>query len=71
MEKVKQTDIATLRSSPESGKEVSILDVGPIQEKAEWFIPGSIHINAYEKPKPIITPEVLNPDYEKRNSAGA
>ena len=51
MEGTKEININTLRTWLETGKEVSILDVRPIQERSEWFIPGSIYINAYDKLK--------------------
>ncbi len=49
MDGVKQIDTNTLRTWLENGKKVSILDIRPIQERAEWFIPGSIYLNAYDK----------------------
>lgn len=51
MEAVKQIDTNTLRTWLEEGKEVSVLDIRPIQERTEWFIPGSIYLNAYDKLK--------------------
>ena len=51
MESVKQIDTNTLRSWLEGDKEVSVLDIRPIQERTEWFIPGSIYLNAYDKLK--------------------
>ncbi|MBN8718472.1 MAG: MBL fold metallo-hydrolase [Sediminibacterium magnilacihabitans] len=51
MEGVKEISSNTLRNWLETGKEVSILDIRPIQERAEWFIPGSIYYNAYDKLK--------------------
>lgn len=47
----KEIDTATLRSWLESGKKVTVLDVRPPHERAEWHIPGSVHINAYDKLK--------------------
>ena len=51
MEGVKEISTDTLRTWLETGKEVSILDIRPIGERAEWFIPGSVHFNAYDKLK--------------------
>lgn len=38
-----------LRDWLESGKELSLVDVRHTQDRAEWFIPGSISFNAYDK----------------------
>jgi glyoxylase-like metal-dependent hydrolase (beta-lactamase superfamily II)/rhodanese-related sulfurtransferase len=51
MEGVKEINTNTLRTWLETGKEVSILDIRPIQERMEWFIPGSVYYNAYDKLK--------------------
>jgi glyoxylase-like metal-dependent hydrolase (beta-lactamase superfamily II)/rhodanese-related sulfurtransferase len=51
MEDIQQIDSNTLRTWLEDGKKVSILDIRPIRERAEWFIPGSIYVNAYDKLK--------------------
>lgn len=51
MESVKQIDASTLRNWLESEKEVSILDIRPVEERKEWHIPGSYHIDAYNKLK--------------------
>jgi len=43
------TDI--LREWLENGKEVSVVDIRPSGERAEWYIPESIHVNIFEKLK--------------------
>ena len=51
MAEVKTITTHTLRNWLEIGQPVSIVDIRPMNERAEWFIPGSIHFNAYEKLK--------------------
>ena len=51
MTEVKTINTDTLRNWLELGHPLSILDIRPMSERAEWFIPQSIHINAYEKLK--------------------
>jgi glyoxylase-like metal-dependent hydrolase (beta-lactamase superfamily II)/rhodanese-related sulfurtransferase len=51
MEGVKEVSTDTLRAWLETGKKVSVLDIRPIHERTEWFIPGSIYFNAYDKLK--------------------
>ncbi len=51
MEEIKTLNANTLRNWLEMGQPVSILDIRPIAERAEWHIPSSIHFNAYEKLK--------------------
>ena len=59
MQEVKEVSTDTLRIWLESGKEISILDIRPIQERTEWFIPGSIYFNAYDKLK-ALQPDALD-----------
>ncbi|HYJ37858.1 MAG TPA: MBL fold metallo-hydrolase [Chitinophagaceae bacterium] len=51
MESVRQIDAATLRTWLESKKEISVLDIRPSEERKEWYIPGSFHIDALGKLK--------------------
>lgn len=51
MQEVQTIDTTTLRDWLETGKPVSVLDIRPIQERVEWFIPRSIYFNAYDKLK--------------------
>lgn len=51
MEEIKTLNANTLRNWLEMGQPVSILDIRPIAERAEWHIPSSIHFNAYENLK--------------------
>jgi len=51
MELIKEITPEVLLAWLQSGKAVSILDIRPIAERAEWFIPGSIHFNAYDQLK--------------------
>jgi glyoxylase-like metal-dependent hydrolase (beta-lactamase superfamily II)/rhodanese-related sulfurtransferase len=51
MERGKEITTDRLRKWLETGKKVSIVDVRPLHERTEWFIPGSIHFDAYNKLK--------------------
>jgi glyoxylase-like metal-dependent hydrolase (beta-lactamase superfamily II) len=41
-------DAATLREWLERGRAVTVLDIRPIADRQEWYIPGSLHLDAYE-----------------------
>jgi glyoxylase-like metal-dependent hydrolase (beta-lactamase superfamily II) len=41
-------DVETLRRWLEEGVPVTVLDVRPMQERVEWSIPGSTHVDAYD-----------------------
>jgi rhodanese-related sulfurtransferase len=44
MEKI---DVETLREWLTGGRPVTVLDIRPPEDRAQWFIPGSLHVNAY------------------------
>jgi rhodanese-related sulfurtransferase len=41
-------DVESLREMLEREEPVTVLDVRPEDQRAEWQIPGSIHFDAYE-----------------------
>src|SRR5205085_8953150 len=41
-------DVEILRTWLEEGRPVTVLDVRPAAERAEWSIPGSVHLDAYD-----------------------
>ena len=45
---MKMLAVETLRAWLEEKRPVTLLDIRPTQEYAEWFIPGSLHVDAYE-----------------------
>ncbi len=45
---MKTIDIETLRTWLEEGLPVTVLDIRPMQERVEWSIPGSMHVDAYD-----------------------
>jgi glyoxylase-like metal-dependent hydrolase (beta-lactamase superfamily II)/rhodanese-related sulfurtransferase len=45
---MKTIDVETLRTWLEEGRPVTVLDIRPMQERVEWSIPGSMHIDAYD-----------------------
>ncbi len=51
MKEIKTIHANTLRNWLEIGQPVNVLDIRPMNERLEWFIPTSIHVNAYDKLK--------------------
>lgn len=45
---MKQVDTETLREWLENGRSVTVLDIRTPEDRSQWFIPGSMHVNAYE-----------------------
>jgi len=48
---MKQIDVTTLRDWLDEHRPVVLLDVRTAEDRAQWAIPGSIHVNAYEELK--------------------
>ena len=44
---MKQMDVDTLRGWLEKGQPVTVLDIRNSDDRAQWSIPGSMHVNAY------------------------
>ena len=42
-----EIDVETLREWLEAGRPVTVLDIRTPEDRAQWFVPGSIHVNAY------------------------
>ena len=45
---MEQVDVETLQQWLGAGRLVTILDIRAPEDRAQWFIPGSIHVNAYD-----------------------
>ena len=41
-------DVETLRAWLEDGSPVTVLDIRAEEDRQQWSIPGSLHINAYD-----------------------
>ena len=44
---MKQIDVGTLRDWLDNGRPVTVLDIRTPEDRAQWSIPGSMHVNAY------------------------
>jgi glyoxylase-like metal-dependent hydrolase (beta-lactamase superfamily II)/rhodanese-related sulfurtransferase len=58
-------DRETLRHWLDEGRRVTVLDVRPAAERSEWAIPGSLHVDAYDRLKagdPLALDGVRLPD---------
>lgn len=51
MTAIKEIDIQQLSNWLKIGKNITILDIRPLSERNEWYIPNSVHINAYDNLK--------------------
>lgn len=51
VDQVHSLKTATLRDWLELGTLISIVDIRPMAERAEWYIAGSIHLDVYDKLK--------------------
>ena len=45
---MQQVDVETLQEWLTGGRPVTVLDIRTPEDRAQWFIPGSIHVNAYD-----------------------
>lgn len=45
---MRQIDVETLQGWLKDGRPVTVLDIRIPEDRAQWFIPGSIHVNAYD-----------------------
>jgi rhodanese-related sulfurtransferase len=43
-----QIDADTLREWLDQGRPVTVLDIRTDDDRAQWAIPGSVHVNAYD-----------------------
>jgi rhodanese-related sulfurtransferase len=41
-------DVDALRDLLDRGEPVTVLDVRPEDQRTEWWIPGSVHFDAYQ-----------------------
>src|SRR5690349_11440871 len=45
---MQQVDVETLQEWLTEDRPVTVLDIRAPEDRAQWFIPGSIHVNAYD-----------------------